>query len=130
MQQWKMTTMILALIAANSPALHGAGKPAPGDAAQNGRRQAMIEIVRQVNVSEIEEQTANGRFAELKALAKSTGFRAMGIQLPAMTELQVYADPEGKHFVVRLKDTKDACLFTIFSDETGIVYAGQTAQCE
>ena len=85
---------------------------------------SMVQAVRTINVVEIEYMTATGQFADLKTLAASEQFHKAGIHIPAKTELKVFGDAEGKLFSVALKDTLDPCLYTIFSNETGIIYQG------
>lgn len=129
MKHFMLVTAALAVIALSAPALHSAqGTPDPNASAKQTRRMAMVTAVRAINVAEIDYLTATGQFADLKTLAESEGFHKMGVNVPLNTDLRVFGDPAGKTFFVALKDTLDPCLYTVFSNESGIIFIGQVAQ--
>jgi hypothetical protein len=130
MKHFMVVAAVLVIIALNAPALHSAGgSPDQNSSAQQARRLLLINTVRSINVAEVEQQTATGKFADWKTLAESNPLRKMGVQIPAQTNVRVFTDPDGKYFSVLLADKQDPCLYTVFSDETGFIYQGQTAQC-
>ena len=129
MKQFMVVATVLVVIALNAPALYSAqGTPDQNSSARQTRRMAMIMAVRAINVAEIDYLTATGQFADLKTLAESEGFHKLGVNVPLKTDLRVFGDPEGKTFFVALKDTLDPCLYTVFSNESGIIFLGQVAQ--
>ena len=124
-----MVVAALAVIGLTAPALHSAqGAPDQNASAKQTRRMAMITAARSINVAEVEEQMATGRFEDWKVLSQSKPLLDENLQIPVKVETRVFADADGKRFSVVLKDTQDPCLYTIFSDETGIIFQGQVVQ--
>src|ERR1035438_9084213 len=120
---------VVAVITLSASALHSAqGTSDQIASAKQARRMAMITAARTINVAEIDEQMATGRFEDWKTLAQSDAIQKANVQVPLKVELRVFADADGKRFSVVLKDTQDPCLYTIFSDETGFIFQGQVVQ--
>ena len=124
-----MVVAALAVIGLNAPALHSAqGTPDQNASAKQTRRMAMITAARSINVAEVEEQMATGRFEDWKTLAQSDAIQKANVQVPVKVDVRVFSDADGKRFSVALKDAQDPCLYTIFSDETGFIFQGKVAQ--
>jgi len=105
-----------------------AGSPGQ-ESPQQTRRSLLINTARQIITAEISQAFKTGKFEDWNMLQESDVVHKMGLQLPPQTELRVLADSEGKHFSLALKDAQDTCLYTIFSDESGVVYHGQPVNC-
>lgn len=100
------------------------------DSAKQARRMSLIQAARAINVTEVDQQEATGQFADWKTLEESEAYRKNGVNLPALTSVRVFVDTDGTHFSVAVADTTDPCLYTVFSNETGILYEGLTAGCK
>jgi type II secretory pathway component PulK len=120
---------VVTVITLSAPALHSAqGTPDQNASAKRTRRMAMITAARTINVAEVDEQMATGRFEDWKTLAQSEAIQKANVQVPVKVDVRVFSDADGKRFSVVLKDMQDPCLYTIFSDETGIIFQGQVVQ--
>jgi Tfp pilus assembly protein PilV len=129
MKHFVVVAAALAVIALSASALHSAqGTSDQIASAKQARRMAMITAARTINVAEIDEQMATGRFEDWKTLAQSEAIQNANVQVPVKVDVRVFSDADGKRFSVVLKDTQDPCLYTIFSDETGIIFQGQVVQ--
>ena len=118
---------VLAVITLSATALRSAGgKTEQADPTEDARKMAMIMVTRHINVAEIDQQMAAGSFADWNVLAQSKSIQKQNLQIPLKVEVRVFAAADGKHFSVVLKDTQDPSLYTVFSDETGIIFQGQT----
>jgi hypothetical protein len=78
------------------------------------RRQAAVRFARDVNTAESQFRAQSKRFGQLSDLAvvEPDGFQA-----------QLSSDATAYNFAI--KDTVDACHFALFSDQQGVIYAGQ-----
>jgi len=123
MKQFLVVAAVLVMIGLNAPASHrAAGQVTQSQSPQQARRMSMIMTVRAINVAEVDYQMATGQYADWETLAESEGLHKLGVNVPLQTDLRVFGDPEGKIFSVALKDTLDPCLYTVFSNETGILH--------
>src|ERR1035438_1339428 len=102
--------------------------PAPSRRAELRSRMSKITAARSINVAEVKEQMATGKFEDWKTLAQSEAIQKANVQVPVKVDVRVFSDAEGRRFSVVLKDTQDPCLYTIFSDETGFIFQGKVAQ--
>jgi hypothetical protein len=78
------------------------------------RRQAAVRFARDVNTAEARFHSLHARYGQVSelALVEPDGFHA-----------QLSSDATAYNF--SLKDTVDACHFALFSDQQGLIYAGQ-----
>jgi hypothetical protein len=81
-------------------------------------------------VTEVDQQANTGQYADWKTLAESDVLRKNGVNLPPLTSVRVFVDTNGTHFSLSLADTQDPCMYTVFSNETGIVYEGLVPGCK
>jgi len=101
----------------------------------------VIAWMRAVNTREAEFNMANHRFAnadELRAFVSSTKKASTGAFIPkdiAPYLLQVTTSGDGSHYLATIKSPSDMndkstwCQTAAFSDETGIIYVGQSIGC-
>ena len=95
-------------VAAGGACLHGADETAE----QAQRRQAALHAVRYVNTVEsmgIEKARRYVPLSQVPGVPAADGFR-----------LSLVNDNKG--YMLAAKDTRDACGFAYFSDESGLVY--------
>jgi hypothetical protein len=94
-----------------------------------------INLVRAINTAEVRYSSgvSHGRFASWTELYDSGLLK--GLELSAGPEvipgyrLDLLASADGKSFMVGLHDTKDGDgLFSVFSDQTGIIFLGAAAR--
>ena len=105
---------ILALGAAAGPCLHG-GDETPEQAR---RRQAARQAVRYVVTAEgmgLEKAKRYVPLSQVPGVPAVDGFR-----------LSLVSDNKG--YMLAAKDTRDACGFAYFSDESGLIYEGRPVQ--
>jgi|SRR5579862_2515157 len=119
---------LLAVIGLNVSAVSGQAKQT--DSAKQARRMSLMQAARAINVTEVDQQEATGQFADWKTLAESEVYRKNGVNLPVLTSVRVFVDTDGTHFSVAVADTTDPCLYTVFSNETGVLYEGLTPGCK
>ena len=105
---------ILALSAAAGPCLHGDAETAE----QAGRRRQALQAVRYVNTAErmgLEKAKRYVPLSQVPGVPAADGFRLSLVN-------------DNKAYMLAAKDTRDACGFTYFTDETGLVYEAQPIQ--
>ena len=81
---------------------------------QRSRRSLAIGVARRINNAQAQAASSLKRYAQLGELGSLT--------IPQGFEVQVSADPSGYTFSV--KDLQDGCKFAVFSDQAGVIYAG------
>jgi hypothetical protein len=81
---------------------------------QTSRRNVAIGVARRINTAQAQAASSLKRYAQLGELGN--------ISIPQGFDVQVSADPSGYTFSV--KDLQDACKFAVFSDQAGVIYAG------
>ena len=86
--------------------LHGAAE----SSAESDRRNAVIRAARMINSGEV---NAPKPFRPLDTL---------NVPIPAGWEARLVTD--GASYAFSVKDTTDPCGFTIFSDDSGLIYQG------
>ncbi len=104
-------------------------------------RMKAIKLVKSVNVAEImysvgsskDASDAHGRFASWTELYNSGLLNSLqlsqGPEVIPGYHLDVLASPDGKSFLVALHDVRDGDgLFSVFSDQTGIIFLGAPPQ--
>jgi hypothetical protein len=128
MKRITIAAAVLAVMGLSAPALRSEGKPEQTEGGKDARRMAMITAARIINVAEIDELMAKGKFEDWKTLSQSASIQKADVQMPQKVDVRVFADADGKRFSVVLKDTQDPCLYTISSDESGIIFQGQVVQ--
>jgi len=103
-------------ISAQQPAcLHGQDEAA----AQQARRRGALALTRQINSYEVVAQQRTQTYQSPVSLPNL-------MATPAGFEVHFAAD--GATYAFSVKDTLDPCAFAYFSDETGVIYAGQALQ--
>ena len=101
---------------AQQPAcLHGQDEAA----AQRDRRQQALRLARQINTLENATRNQVRQFQPLSALAN--------VSAPPQG-FAVHFATDGATYAFSVKDTLDPCSFAYFSDESGLIYAGQALQ--
>jgi hypothetical protein len=86
--------------------LHGSGEAS----AERERRGAAIRVARMINSAEV-----NGR----------TPFRPLyALNVPTPEGWQARLVTDGTTYAFSVKDTTDPCGFTLFSDDSGLIYQG------
>ena len=90
-----------------------------------------INLVRAINTAEVRysSSVSHGRFASWSELYDSGLLKGLelsaGPEVMAGYRLDLLASADGKSFMVGLHDTKDGDgLFSVFSDQTGIIFLG------
>jgi hypothetical protein len=97
--------------------LHGANETP----AQTTRRIAAIQVARNVNTSE-------SYASSVYPGAPYQPLERMQAQLMAPEGFSLALSTDGKSYMFSLKDKTDACGFTIFSDQDGLIYKGGPLQ--
>ena len=95
-------------VAAGGACLHGADETAE----QAQRRQAALRAVRYVNTAENMGVEKARRYVPLGQLPG----------VPAVDGFKLSLVNDNKGYMLAAKDTRDACGFAYFSDESGLVY--------
>ena len=107
-----MTILAFGMAAGGSAAcLHGNDETAP----QAKRRQGALHAVHYVNTAENMGLEKAKRYVPLSQVP--------GVPAAAGFKLSLVAD--NKTYMLAARDTRDACGFAYFSDETGLVYEAQ-----
>ena len=102
-------------ISAQQPAcLHGQDEAA----AQRDRRMQALRTARQINTLEVNGRNSAGRFQPVGAF----------VNIVAPEGFTVHFATDGASYAFSVKDTLDPCAFAYFSDEAGLIYAGQALQ--
>ena len=101
---------------------------------QEERRKA-INLVRAINTAEVRYNVniSHGRFASWTELYDSGLLKDLQVSLgPEVIpgyHLDLLASPDGKSFMLALHDKKDGDgLFSVFSDQSGIIFLGAPPQ--
>ena len=101
---------------------------------QEERRKA-INLVRAINTAEVRYNVniSHGRFASWTELYDSGLVKELqvspGPEVIPGYHLDLLASPDGKSFMLALHDKKDGDgLFSVFSDQTGILFLGAPPQ--
>jgi hypothetical protein len=101
-------------LAAQQPScLHG---PSESDA-QRARKRAALSVARQINTFENAAFQSTGMYRPLQQLSGLNN-------TPEAFEIHAAIEPSAYAFVV--KDTIDPCGFAYFSDESGLIYTGES----
>jgi hypothetical protein len=87
---------------------------APPTAEQKARRGIAINVARRINTAQAQAWGSLKRYAPLGELGDIT--------IPPGFGVQVSTDASGYTFSV--KDLQDGCKFAVFSDQEGVIYAG------
>ena len=90
--------------------LHGQSETA----AQAGRRQAALQLARQINTTEAQ---ANLRGHTYYAISDLPGLAS------EVNGFKVQLSTDGGSYTFSVKDTLDACHFAYFSDQDGVIYS-------
>ena len=122
---------IVLLVVALSAASRAQDQKSPS---QEERRKA-INLVRAINVAEVRYNVniSHGSFASWTELYKSGLVKELqvseGAEVIPGYHLDLLASPDGKSFMLALHDRKDGDgLFSVFSDQTGIIFLGAPPQ--
>lgn len=132
--------LVLALIAALLPAIVSA-QNAPPTSDQQQNRQLAVDIVRIINTAEQYYRTQHDRFATIDELRKSGAFpksesnsqaaqalaAAVGPDIGGFY-LRLFTSPDGSQYVLSLHDQKDQAMWSVFSNEKGLIYTGTVTQ--
>ncbi len=129
--RFQIISGMVVLIAALSVVLRAQDQKSPS---QEERRKA-INLVRAINTAEVRYSSgvSHGRFASWDELYGSGLVKDLqvsaGPEVIPGYHLDLLASPDGKSFMVALHDKKDGDgLFSVFSDESGIIFLGAPPQ--
>ena len=86
--------------------------------AQRARRQQALRFTREINTAEAAASRTAGTYQPLTALQLSVPPGDFTVDLVT----------NGTGYVFSVKDTEDACRFSFFSDQVGLIYVGQPLQ--
>ena len=106
-----LVTILAFGAAAGAACLHGSDETAE----QAQRRRAALHAVRYVNTAErmgLEKAKRYVPLSQVPGVPAADGFR-----------LSLVSD--NKAYMLAARDTRDACGFTYFTDETGLIYEAQ-----
>jgi hypothetical protein len=106
-------------------------------------RQTGVNVVRLINTAEMNYKRAHGNYATWDELFRSgaiserekPGTLFQGLKLSAGPEvtpdwvLNLVTAAGGKGYELSLRDSPDACGFSFFSDQRGIIYQGGVIDC-
>ncbi|HSC77820.1 MAG TPA: hypothetical protein VLB32_04595 [Candidatus Acidoferrales bacterium] len=120
--------------------LHASDESAP----QKERKQLALGAVRFINTAQMYHFRQFGKFVTLKELASSgaieevrSWYNPEGAGMKAIKALDFLAELEilpgfefrlttnGEAYSLLLRDKTDPCLFTLYSDQVGVIYYGQ-----
>jgi hypothetical protein len=129
--RFQVISAVALLLAALSAALLAQDRKSPN---QEERRKA-INLVRAINTAEVRYNTdiSHGRFASWTELYESGVVKELqvsaGPEVMPGYRLDLLASPDGKSFMLALHDRRDGDgLFSVFSDQTGIIFLGAPPQ--
>lgn len=108
---------------------------------QQQNRQLAVDIVRIINTAEQYYRTQHDRFATLDELRKSGAFPKSENNSQAAQALAAGVGPDiggfylrlftasdGSQYVLSLHDQKDRAMWSVFSNEKGLIYTGTVIQ--
>jgi len=96
----------------------GAIQNTGGGCADTSRRSAAIAMVRTVNDAEAAAYRGQRSYSQLTDLPVGASPKGMTVQLTT----------DGETYAFSIKDDEDACHGAVFSDQTGVIYAGAPIQ--
>jgi|SRR5215469_5066624 len=102
-----------------------------------------VNVVRLINTAEIDYRQSHGRYAKWDELVPSgsmtkferPGTPFQGLQLVARPEvtpgwiLDLVTAADGQSYELSLRNSADACGFSFFSDQRGIIFQGGYIDC-
>jgi hypothetical protein len=129
--RFQIISAVVLVVVALSAVLRAQDQKSPS---QEERRKA-INLVRAINTAEVRYSShiSQGRFASWSELYDSGLVKELQVSpspevIPGY-RLDLLASPDGKSFMVALHDTKDGDgLFSVFSDQSGIIFLGAPPQ--
>lgn len=108
---------------------------------QQQNRQLAVDIVRIINTAEQYYRTQHDRFATIDELRKSGAFPKSDTNSQAAQALaaavgpdvggfylRLFTAPNGSQYVLSLHDQKDRAMWSVFSNEKGLIYTGTVIQ--
>ena len=129
--RFQIISAVVLLLVALSVASRAQDQKSPN---QEERRKA-INLVRAINTAEVlyNVNISHGRFASWTDLYDSGLVKELqvspGSEIIPGYHLDLLASPDGKSFMIALHDTKDGDgLFSVFSDQSGIIFLGAPPQ--
>jgi hypothetical protein len=129
--RFRVISAAVLLLVAFSVGLRGQDQKSPN---QEERLKA-ITLVRTINTAEVRysAEISKGRFASWTELFSSGVLKDLhvspGSEIIPGYHLDLLASADGKSFLVALHDTRDGDgLFSVFSDQTGILFLGAPPQ--
>jgi len=129
--RFQIISAVVLLLVALSVASRAQDQKSPN---QEERRKA-INLVRAINTAEVvyNSSIGHGRFASWTELYDSRLVKdpqvSPGSEVIPGYHLDLLASPDGKSFMLALHDTKDGDgLFSVFSDQSGIIFLGAPLQ--
>ena len=119
------------------PCLHGSDETT----AQKERKHVALGAVRLINTAELEHFVAFDRYATWAELVASpllakfkesefgigAAYKAMKLsgEADVLPGYELRLTTDGKAYSLLLRDKTDPCLFTLYSDQVGVIYYGQ-----
>lgn len=108
---------------------------------QQQSRQLAVDIVRIINTAEQYYRTQHDRFATLEELRRTGAFpksennsqaaqalaAAVGPDVGGFY-LRLFTSVDGSQYVLSLEDQKDPAMWSVFSNEKGLIYTGSVIQ--
>jgi hypothetical protein len=129
--RFQIISTVVLLLVALSAASRAQEQKSPS---QEERRKA-INLVRAINTAEVlyNVNISHGRFASWTDLYDSGLVKELqvspGSEIIPGYHLDLLASADGKSFMIALHDTKDGDgLFSVFSDQSGIIFLGAPPQ--
>jgi hypothetical protein len=90
--------------------------PATNTPEQQARRRQLVQLARQINTAESQAISSTRTPLPLEGIAPTLNF-------PKGTAFQLAVKDES--YIFTIKDTLDPCQSALFSDESGLIYAGE-----
>ena len=109
-----MTRWIGAFTVATALAAGGGAQNTPAGCADQSHRSAAVVLARAINTAEAAAFRLQRSYQQLEGLPVGPTPAGMTVQLTT----------DGEAYAFSIKDGDDACHGAVFSDQTGVIYAG------
>jgi hypothetical protein len=105
-------------VSAQAPACRRGNEQSP---AEVERRRVAVNLMRAINTTQASFSARNGRYGTFEELGASPTPLPTG-------DFATSVVTSGKHYSVLIRDMSDACGYTLFSDERGLIFIGAPMQ--
>jgi hypothetical protein len=112
MTKWMTSLVVAATI--GGAAIRGGATVAQSNCADDSRRSAAIQFARAINTAETAAYRGQRSYSQLTDIPVGAAPQGMTVQLST----------DGETYVFSIKDGQDPCHDAVFSDQTGVIYAG------